>query len=93
MPQRQTYVRTSKQLVRDTQNSKQPKRRKKAKKAGNKIKTIAGRLIREIERNLPEEKLEMYKSELEFYARVLAQKRADKNKIYILHKPFTSCIT
>ena len=92
LPQRQTYVRTAKQLVRETHNSKHPKRRKKAKKAGSKIKTIAGRLLREIARNLPEQKLESYQSELEFYAKVLAQKRGDKNKVYSLHKPFTFCI-
>ena len=48
--QRQTYVRISKQLVRETHNRNHPKRRKKAKKADAKLKTIAGRLLRELER-------------------------------------------
>jgi len=40
-----------------------------------------------------EEKIyQKYKEELELYKRVLDQKRFDKNKIYSLHKPFTSCI-
>jgi len=39
--QRQTYVRTSKQLLRETHNKKHPKRRKKALKADRKLKTIA----------------------------------------------------
>ena len=90
--QRQTYVRTAKQLVRDTYNSKHPKRAKKAKKAGRKLKTIAGRLIRELERELCLDQLTIYKKELEFYKQVIAQKRTDKNKIYSLHKPFTCCI-
>jgi len=90
--QRQTYVRTSKQLVRDTYNPKHPKRRKKAKKADRKLKTIAGRLLRELERELPKEILPNYQNEIDFYKRVLAQKRTDKNKIYSLHKPYTACI-
>lgn len=44
--QRQSYTKTSKQLLRDTHNSTHPKRRKKAKRSGQKLKTIAGRLIR-----------------------------------------------
>lgn len=90
--QRQTYSKTSKQLVRDTHNSTHPKRRKKAKKSGKKLTTIAGRLIRELERKLPDPILIQYREELDMYLKILAQKRTDKNKIYSLHKPFTSCI-
>ena len=79
-------------MVRDTHNSIHPKRIKKSKKARSKIKTIAGRLLRELKINLAKEKLEQYRKELDFYIRVLEQKRTDKNKIYSLHKPFTSCI-
>lgn len=92
LPQRQTYVRTSKQLVRDTHNSTHPKRRKKARKSGRKLKTIAGRLVRELERNLSKEQLDKYQAELDLFIRILNQKRGDKNKIYSIHKPFTSCI-
>ncbi|MGR3317629.1 MAG: IS5 family transposase [Candidatus Anammoxibacter sp.] len=90
--QRQTYVRTSKQLMRDTYNSNHLKRRKKAKKAGCKLKTIAGRLLRELERELGEEVLGKYQKDIDFYKSVLAQKKNDKDKIYSLHKPFTACI-
>lgn len=90
--QRQTYVRTSKQLVRDTHNRSHPKRRKKAKKADAKLKTIAGRLLRELERNLSEQQLKRYQKELDLYWKTLNQKRTDTNKIYSLHKPFTACI-
>ncbi|MGB5983496.1 MAG: IS5 family transposase [Nonlabens sp.] len=92
LPQRQTYVRTAKQLLRDTHNSTHPKRRKKAKKAMDKLKTIAGRLVREIERNLSEEKRKKHQCELDRFNQVLNQKRGDKNKIYSIHKPFTACI-
>jgi IS5 family transposase len=92
LKQRQTYVRTSKQLLRETHNRKHPKRLKKAKKADTKLKTIAGRLLRELERELPEHALQTYRKELELYYRILNQKRTDKNKIYSIYKPFTSCI-
>ena len=90
--QRQNYKRVSKQLVRDSYNAKHPRRNKKAKKARRKLKTIAGRLIRELERKLPEGKLGAYKEELVLYERAIRQKRYDKNKIYSLHKPYTTCI-
>ena len=51
---RRSYKRTSKQLVRDTYNGTHPKRRKKANSAKRKLKTIAGRLVRELERKLPQ---------------------------------------
>lgn len=55
--QRQSYARVSKQLLRDTFNSKHPKRLVKARKAVKKLKTIAGRLIRELHRELSLEHL------------------------------------
>lgn len=90
--QRQTYVRTSKQLLRDTYNSNHPRRKKKAKKAGKKLTTISGRLLRELERELPAPTLVKYREKIDFYKSVIAQKRTDKNKVYSLHKPYTACI-
>lgn len=90
--QRQTYIRTSKQFLRDTYNPNHPKRRKKARRAGKKLNTIAGRLLRELERKLPKDTLAGYEDELALYKRVLAQKKNDKDKIYSLNKPFTACI-
>lgn len=48
--QRQSYSRTSKQLLRDTYNPSHPKRFKKARKAQQKLRTLAGRLLRELDR-------------------------------------------
>ena len=90
--QRQSYVRTSKQLLKDTYNPKHPKRVVKAKKAVKKLKTIAGRVVRELERELSEQGLARHQQTLSFYKQILAQKRTDKDKIYSIHKPFTSCI-
>lgn len=90
--QRQSYTRVSKQLVRDTFNSKHPKRAKKARKAGKKLKIIAGRLIRELERELNPDQLALHQSSLNLYKQIIQQKLRDKNKIYSIHKPFTCCI-
>lgn len=90
--QRQTYKRVSKKLLRDTYNSNHPKRKKKAKKAQRRLKTIAGRLVRELIRKLPEETLEKYWEEILLYQQILNQNKQDKDKIYSIHKPFTACI-
>jgi IS5 family transposase len=50
--QRQSYKRVSKKLVRFTYNSKHPKRKKNANRAQRKLKTIAGRVVRELMKKL-----------------------------------------
>ena len=87
---RRSYKRTSKQLLRDTYNGTHPKRRKKANAAKRKLKTIAGRLVRELERKLPEGD---YAKELALYKRVLAQEQNSTNKIYSLHEPRVYCMS
>jgi IS5 family transposase len=91
--QRQRYTRESKQLVRDTYNGKHPKRAKKAGKAKRRLKTIAGALLRELERKMSDEQKARYRKELSLYKRVINQQKDDKDKIYSLHKPFTRCIS
>lgn len=90
--QRQSYKRVSKQALRDSHNANHPRRRKKAKKAARKLRTYAGRLIRELRRKLPLEKLDTYELTLILFERAITQQRGDKNKVYSLHKPFTACI-
>lgn len=92
IPQRQSYKRVSKQLLRDTYNPTHPKRRIKARKAQQKLRTLAGRQLRELERNLDQEATNQYANDLKLYRRVIQQRKDDKNKIYSLHKPFTCCI-
>lgn len=64
-----------------------------ARKARKKIKTIAGRLVRDITRKLSPERLEAHKAQLGIYEKVLCQKRSDNNKIYSLHEPHVKCYT
>lgn len=91
LPVRQTYTRTLKQLARAQRFRNHPKNKAKAKKADRKTKTIAGRLVRELERNLQPNS--QYQSDLDLYKQILAQKRNTKHKIYSLHEPETCCIS
>lgn len=65
---------------------------KKAMRATRRLKTLAGRLVRELQRKLPVEILEKHRDDLTLYHRALAQKRTDRDKIYSLHEPHIYCV-
>ena len=90
---RQAYTRTIKKLTLDQRFRHHPKNYGKAKKADRKIKTIAGRLVRELERKLPAETLQNYFTSMEIFKRILSQKRNDTQKIYSVHEPHVQCIS
>jgi IS5 family transposase len=69
-----------------------PKRSSQAGKSKRKLKTIAGRLVRELERKLSEGVIMDYLDDLITYRLVLWQKQHDKNKIYSLHETEVACI-
>jgi transposase, IS5 family len=87
---RQSYTRTLKRLLMDQRFRNHPRNKGKAKKADKKVKTIAGRLVRELERKL---RPNLHQIDLALFKRVLAQKKSDSNKIYSLHEPHTQCIS
>ena len=87
---RQSYSRTVKKLAQQQRFRNHPKNYKRARKADRKVKTIAGRLVRELERKLP---AGMHADKLLLFKKALAQKRNDKNKIYSLHEPHVQCIS
>lgn len=89
LPLRRSYSRTAKNLVRMTYNGGHPKRIKKAKSARRKLKTIAGRLVRELERNV---KNSNYEQTIAIFKAVLSQTMKSKNKVYSLHEPSVYCI-
>lgn len=91
LPVRQSYKQTLKKLGKAQRFRNHPNNKAKAKKADRKVKTIAGRLVRELERNLPPNSKHL--PDIELFKNVLAQKRTDKNKIYSLHEPSTCCIS
>lgn len=90
---RQNYRRTIKKLSYQLRFKRSKKQQKLARKAERKIKTIAGRLVRELERKLTSNALSKHSSSLELFKRVLAQKRSDSKKIYSLHEPHVQCIS
>lgn len=88
---RQTYTRTLKRHFVNLRFSKHPKNRVKVRKARRSIKTIAGRLVRELQRLLAENP--SYVEVLNFYQKVIDQQRNTKNKIYSIHEPEVCCIS
>ena len=90
---RQSYKRVSKQLVLDQRGNRSSKGKAKARKSAKKLKTIAGRLTRELRRILSKEILQKYEEELRLFEKILTQKKSDKNKIYSLHEPSVYCMS
>jgi len=89
---RQTYTRTLKQLMIDQRFHNHPKRKKKAKAALRKIKTIAGRQVRDVERQFSPSQQQKYKELFIVLNKILNQQKGDKNKVYSIHEPEVSCI-
>lgn len=86
--QRRTYVKEVKNCRLAIRHFRHVKKRAKAKKALTRLRTIANKLIRELQRKLSTHSLfETYQKDFLFYQKVLAQQPKDKNKIYSLHEP------
>ena len=90
--QRRTFVKEVRELRLTCRHFRHVKRRSKAKKALKRLRTIAGILLRELQRQLPEEILKQEEARFQLYQRVLAQQPKDKHKIYSLHEPDVYCV-
>jgi len=88
---RQSYSRVLKKLSREQRFRNHPKNKAKAKKADKKVKTIAGRLVRELERKLTPNS--QYQQELALFLQILSQQKDSKKKIYSIHEPEVVCIS
>lgn len=91
LPLRQSYKFVLKKIFRDQRFRNHPKNRSKALKADRKLHTIAGRLVRELKRNLGEKS--QYAELIALFERVLAQKKNSRQKVYSLHEPEVQCIS
>ena len=91
LPLRQSYQRTLKAISRDQRFRNRPKNHKKAVKADRRLRTIASRLVRELDRNLPDKK--GYEKMFELFYKVLRQSRNSRDKTYSLHEPEVQCIS
>ena len=83
--QRQKFKKESKELVRATYNGQHPKRAKMARKAKKRLKTLANKQLRELDRKMSEEQKNTHKETLELCQRAVNQAKSDKNKVYSLH--------
>ena len=87
--QRRKYVKEVKSLRLACRHFRYVRRRRKAVK---RLRTIAGMLMRELERKLPEAPLPVPHKSFALYRRVLSQQPKDKDKIYSQHEPDIYCV-
>ena len=72
---------------------KHPKKIKKAKSSIKRLRTIVGILIRDISRNLTQDKLSNYTNTFELFDKVRNQQIKDSNKVLSLHESHVYAIT
>lgn len=85
------YTRKLKVLYCDQHFRSHPRNNRKAKKADRELLTIAGRLLRKLQRNHEENII--YDELICIFIRVVDQKRNDKDKIYSINDPEMQCIS
>ena len=91
LPLRQSYTFVLKGIYRDQRFRNHPKNRKKALRADRKLRTIAGRLVRELKRNLGENSL--YTELIDRFQTILSQRRNSRKKLYSIHEAEVQCIS
>lgn len=87
---RQSYAREIKELKLTQRFRGKSHSRKKVAKADRRMRTIAGRLVRELLRELPSDSI--YREHLELCLRFVNGELLDGHKIYSLHEPDVLCI-
>lgn len=90
--QRRTFIKEVKELRLACRHFRHAKRKGKARRALKRLRTIAGILLRELQRKLPESILTREKECFSQYEQVLSQNPKDKDKIYSLHEPDVYCV-
>lgn len=88
---RQSYVRVGKRAIFQASRYRVAGQLKRAKRQTRKLRTILGRVIRDIERKVSQPTVEM-QILLERASRIHQQKRSDSNKLYSVHAPEVECI-
>jgi IS5 family transposase len=88
---RQTYERVGPQLLRKQQGYGHAKQYRRSAGTTKKLKTILGRVVRDIERKGPDAS-GRFSGLLTLAHRLLEQERDSKNKLYSVHEPQVECI-
>jgi len=92
IPLRQSYERVSKLALAKNGRYAHARQMQRAKREQQRLRTYLGRVIRDIERKLPEEHQVTMASPLETAKRILTQQRKDHGKVYSMHAPEVECI-
>ena len=87
-----TYQKEAQTLKREVAFATPQKKRRTIRKATRRLKVIAGRVLRELQRKLPDPAQSQAQEKLALYQRALRQKRQDKSKLYSLHEPHIYCM-
>lgn len=92
---RQNYNQVCKKINRRLGGYLHAKQMKRARKEIKSLKTILGRIIRDVQRKTTSNVglAQIFKPELDLATRLLNQQVKDKNKIYALHEPNVVCIS
>ncbi len=93
---RQNYNRVAPRLLFQVNRYNHAKQMKRKRRALKKLKTVVGRVYRDLERQLPKQPIDVrleLQPVLDTTRRILDQKREDKQKIYSFHAPEVECIS
>ena len=96
VPLWQSYVRVGPRLLFKNNRYGYARQTRRMRQTTSKLKTVLGRVVRDIERKLVNEPATVqaaFAEELALARRLLAQQRHDRNKQYALHAPEVECIT
>lgn len=90
---RRTFVKEIKEHRINLRFFKHPKKIKKARSSIKRLRTIVGILIRDISRNLKQDKLSNYTNTFDLFDKVRNQQIKDSNKVLSLHESHVYAIT
>lgn len=92
---RQSYSRVSKKAAAQSGRYFHARQAKRARREVKRVKTYLGRVYRDISRKIAGDAFleEVFSEALSMAARLLEQKKEDKNKLYSIHAPEVECIS
>jgi IS5 family transposase len=88
---RQSFERTVPKLLAAQRGRRTKGGAARARKAARRLKTIAGRVVRQLDAGVPNESRD--RRWVETAKKILSQKRSDSGKIYSLHEPEVYCVS
>jgi len=95
VPLRQSYARVGPRLLFQNNRYGHARQLRRQRRTTAKLKTVLGRVYRDIERRLPDQSASVqaaFREPMALTQRLLEQQRHDKQKLYALHAPEVECI-